>query len=246
MFVVFNRSLGGMITPESLIDFGRMETIDGDTYFRGQIGETTVLFLSQTVAQGDFEATAERILSNHPIRLAVYVGPAAPLVPYLQQGDLIVADRILAWPDGVDSESREIILAEEETSCVISEPELVGGVMAVYEMLYAAKSNRPQMIIGSVVSGEYQPLEKHAAADLHQRYGVIVGDKECLAIARIAQAQETRFLYLGIVSDGIASASEETDRVLTPAAMEPVTAVLRGFIQTRPIATVASVSVGLT
>jgi nucleoside phosphorylase len=245
MFVVINRMPGGIFRPQSLIDFGRREAYDGDICFRGQIGETTVLFVSATDGPADFEAVAERILSRNPIRLAVYVGPATPLVPYLQQGDLIVADRILAWPDGDNSSPNEIILAEGEPNCVVSEPELVGGMIAVYEMLYAGRSNRPQMIIGSVVSGDYQTIEQHAAADMHQRYGVIAGDKNCLAMARIAQAQDIRFLYLGMTSDTIA-VGDENDGFPTPAAVEPMMAVLQRFIQSRPVATVAPVPAGLT
>jgi nucleoside phosphorylase len=240
MFVIVNRIPGQVIKPESLIDFGRQESYNGDTYYRGQSGETTVVIISQTDCRSDIETAAERILTSHPIRLVVYVGLATPLVPYLQQGDLVVADRILAWPGDDNVRPDEIILPEDETACVSSEPELVGGVFAVYENLCAGKSNRPQMIIGSVISGNYQPFEKHAAADLHQRYGVIVGDKSCLAIARIARAQDIRFLYLGMVYDGV---SDQEFVTMPPISAGHLTAVLRQFIQTRPIATIAPVAI---
>jgi len=239
MFIIVNRIPGQVIKPESLIDFGRQESYNGDVYYRGQSGETTVIIISQSDCRSNIESVAEGILSSYPIRLAVYIGPATPLVPYLQQGDLVVADRILAWPDDGNGQPDDIILAEDETACVSSEPELVGGVFAVYEKLCAGKSNRPQMIIGSVISGNYQSFEKHAAADMHQRYGVIVGDKNCLAIARMARAQDIRFLYVGMVFEGV---SDQGSGAIPQVSAGHLTGVLRRFIQTRPIATVAPIA----
>jgi hypothetical protein len=233
MFAVISRMPEGMINPQSLIDFGRQETYDGDAYFRGQIGEMTTLLVPQGTNSEGFEAMAERILTRYPIVLAAYLAPAVSLVPYLQQGDLVVADRILPWPENDTSGPFGVILPEEEPACVLAETELVGGTFAAYELLYAGRSDRPQMIIGSVLSGRFPVVEKHVAAELHRQYGIIAGDRDCLAMATMAAGQDIRFLHMGIVSD--------SPEALNPAAIEPAMAVLRRFLQSRPVATVASI-----
>lgn len=233
MFAVISHLAEGLVNPQSLIDFGRREVRDGDAYYRGQIGEMTVLFIPQTGDDPDFETAAERILTRHPVLVAAYVGPATPFVPYLQHGDLVVADRILPWPDNDTPGSLGLVLPETAPDCVIGETELVGGTFAAYELLYTTRSDRPQMIIGSVLSGRYPAVEKHMQADLRRQYGVVVGDNACLPLARVTNTLGIRFLYLGIVADN--------PNALTPSVAEPAMAVLRRFFQTRPVAMVASV-----
>lgn len=232
MFAVISRMPEGMVNTQSLVDFGRQEAHDGDTYVRGQIGEMTVIYIPPTAAGGDFEAMVGRILTRNPILLTAYLGPATALVPYLQQGDLVMADRILNWPDDEAADPFGIILSEEEPGCFVAETELVGGAYAAYELLYSGRSDRPQMIIGSVLSGRFPAAERHTAADLHRQYGIIAGDRDCLTMARLAAEQDVRFFYLGVVSD--------SPDGLTPATVEPAMAVLRRFFQSRPVATVAS------
>ncbi|MDD4051145.1 MAG: hypothetical protein PHR28_04495, partial [candidate division Zixibacteria bacterium] len=73
MFIIVNRIPGQVIRPESLIDFGRQESYNGDVYYRGQSGETTVVIVSQADCRSDIGSATERILASHPIRLAVCV-----------------------------------------------------------------------------------------------------------------------------------------------------------------------------
>jgi nucleoside phosphorylase len=239
MLVIVDRIPNRVIEPGLVVDFGRRESYHGNICYRGQSGETTVMIITQADYPAEIESAAARILADHPVELVICVGTATPLVPYLQRGDLVVADRILAWPDDGEIRPDNIVLDESEAACISSEPEIAGGVMAAYEMLCGGKSDRPQLIVGSVVSGNHPVFDKHAAAKLHQRYGVIVGDKGCLAIARTARAQDIRFLYLGMVFDPV---SGHDSGLPSPASAGQLTAVLRRFIRTRPIATVAPVA----
>ncbi|MCP4568778.1 MAG: 5'-methylthioadenosine/S-adenosylhomocysteine nucleosidase, partial [FCB group bacterium] len=133
-----------------------------------------------------------------------------PLVPYLQQGDIVIVENVFQYPENLlltDSDSQKI---------PVSMPEIAGDLLLArrikdtYDVNFAGKSNRPELIIGTVVTSSQTLSNRRVIASLQRDFGAVAVDREGSAVGHICRKHECSFLGVRTVTEKLSGHSQSS------------------------------------
>jgi len=88
--------------------------IAGKRFFSGVLDEQPVAFVRPEMPPADIAAVTQAMIDHFAISSLVFTGAALPLVPFLEAGDLIIANHYLA-PNETDISGRPVMYEASDT-----------------------------------------------------------------------------------------------------------------------------------
>ncbi len=211
-------------------DIRKTETHAGIKFFIGTLDGVDII-LSCTNAGKIAAAVGTQILFDQfRVDEMILVGPASPLVPYLQQGDLVIGER--AWqfdPSRVGEESVDHPV-EMNGAVISADDTLVYRVAESYKGLYSHLSNRPQLIAGTIVSDDRGGFSRRVVGLLHRELGVVAVDHEAASVAAVCAMNDKPFVIIRTIVDALADSAPGKEPNGPPPSPEHLTMLVRSAL----------------
>lgn len=173
----------------------------GITCLAGSIdGAPTVLAVIGTHCIRTAAAT-QIVLDRFDVDEAVFMGPAQPLVPYLQQGDLVIAERLWQYDQNRLAAMGDDGDAPDDESIISADFGMVRRLGDAYKDLFSRQSNRPQLISGAVVSADNRAFGRKTVGLLHRLIGAVAADRAGAAFAEVCCMNDVSFVVLHTVME---------------------------------------------
>ncbi len=184
---------------ESRIKMNVPEIVKGMRVYTGRLNQTEITMAAGE--RGRMTETAEVLLERFELDCLIQIDLAMPLVPYLQQGDIVIAENMFQFPANPplrESDSQQIPITMQGIDGDLS---LARKVKDVYDIDFAGKSNRPELIIGTIVSNDREISDKRIIATLQREFGAVAMDVDGATVARICRKYHCSFLGLRAVTE---------------------------------------------
>ncbi len=182
-------------------EIGRSERYAGMKFFLGAIDSAEVVLANPGAGRISSAAATQIVIDRFDADQIIFIGPASPLVPYLQHGDLVVgerlwqfeADRIAADQPSGDAETDGVMVSADRT--------MLQQVETAYRELFSRKSNRPQLISGTIVSDNHGLFSKKTISLLHREFGAIAVDHAGATVAEVCHMNARPFAVIRVIRD---------------------------------------------
>lgn len=173
----------------------------GIPYYPGMIDGAAAV-LADIGADPIRAAAATQIaLDRFGVDEVIAIGPTHPLVPYLQEGDLVIGERLWQFdPDRVGRPDEAVDLFDDE-SIISSDYGLIRRLEDAYKSRFAGQSSRPQLISGAIVSDERRTFGKKTAGFLHRRFGAVALDRTGAAMANVCCMNDVALVVFRTVTE---------------------------------------------
>lgn len=152
-----------------------------------RISDRPVLLASGGKGVSDIAAIIEKVMALDDIDEIIFAGQAKALVPYLQAGDFVVANRILPYSGNPKRDNNEAGEVLAKSHALMTDTTIADRLADAYSQSFDGHSNRPELVIGGIISGEAVTADRIAAARLYRDFGVVAADREGLDGARQCQ-----------------------------------------------------------
>ncbi len=176
-------------------------TYAGMTFFSGILAGAEVVMVCSDIGKLPVAIAAQIAIDRFDVESLIVTGPAGPLVPFLQQGDIVIANRLMQIDansaktanSGNDSEADKLLIPVDS--------HLLARIGESYNDVFGGKSNRPQLVVGTVVSSDYPLSDRKIIGQMQRDFGVVAIDREGAVVARVCQMNEKPFLLIRTVVD---------------------------------------------
>ncbi len=177
------------------------QTYAGIAYYPGMIDGAAVV-LADIGADIIRAAAATQIaLDRFGAGEIISIGLAQPLVPYLQEGDLVIGERLWQFdPDCLGRMDEATDLFDDE-SVISSDYGLIRRLEEAYKGLFAGQSSRPQLISGAIVSDDHRTFGKKTIGLLHRRFGAVALDRTGAAMAEVCCMNDVSLIVMRTVTE---------------------------------------------
>jgi adenosylhomocysteine nucleosidase len=185
---------------QSLTEIKSRVSYAGMEFSTGIFENSEVVLVCTGMGQIPTTVAAQIAIDRFDARLVISGGPAAPLVPYLQQGDMVVADKSIQYDTekGVLYQNNEI---PGDSSALASGPELTTRLTEAYNAFFGGKSSRPQLVVGAVISSDRIIRERRTIGLLLRDYGAVALDRDGATLARVCKMNSIPFILLRTIVD---------------------------------------------
>jgi adenosylhomocysteine nucleosidase len=188
----------GQLRSEAVIE--SVESYAGLDFYIGTLDSVEIVLACSGIGEVSAAEAARFAIDRFGADTIITTAPAGPLVPYLQQGDIVVADQLREYnteylrTDGQNSE----ILIEGEYEC---DSGLLARIADAYEGVFGKKSNRLQLIQGAVISSDCVISDRKTIGRLQREFGAVAVDREGAATARLCREKDVPFLVIRTIVD---------------------------------------------
>ena len=187
-----------LLRSRSRID--AIENVERIRFYLGEINDTRILLADASAVEKGIVAAGGIGIDRFGADTVIFTGVAAPLVPYLQHGDMVVADKLMqigGRPETIPDEPQP----DEEMSMIYADTGLIQQVCQAYESLFSGKSNRPELVKGTVVSVDSDVFDRKSSGRLQREYGAIAVNKDGASAARLCMMKRKPFLVMCTIAD---------------------------------------------
>lgn len=210
----------------------------GMSFFSGILAETEVVMVCSDIGKLPVAIATQIAIDRFEVDSLIVTGPAGPLVPYLQQGDMVIADRLIQYDSNQPKSENSGNNTWSDKSPIRTDSALLTRVSESYHGIFGGKSSRPQLVVGTVVSCDFPLTDRKVIGQLQRDYGVVAIDREGAVVARVCRANEKPLLLIRTVvdtPDGNFYNQFDAQLQVVP---EYITALVKGVIaapQTAPV-----------
>jgi adenosylhomocysteine nucleosidase len=176
-------------------------TYAGIAFWPGKINDAAVVLAdigSDTIRAA---AATQIAIDRLGVGEVISVGSAQPLVPYLQEGDLVVGKRLWQFDPGRVSRNEDTVDLFDDESIISSDYGLIRRLEDAYKGLFAGQSSRPQMIAGTVISDNKRAFGKNTMSYLHRRFGAVALDRTGAAMAEVCCINDVSLVVLRTIAE---------------------------------------------
>jgi nucleoside phosphorylase len=167
----------------------------------GWLDGTEALLVSANSRNGHSPAALKTIIARFKVSTLIHIDSAYPIVPYLQHGDMVVADSLIVCHfDGPSGFGRYSPVADDGSKSSLDRT-LMLQVMKAYETLFSGRSNRPQLIQGRVVTTEDWTTDKKALAKLQRILGGMAVDRNGAMVENLCRTNDIPLLLMRVIID---------------------------------------------
>ena len=178
------------------------------------------------------------IITRRDITTLIHIDGACPIVPYLQHGDMVVADSLIKYNSDGPSGLGNSPLNRDDRSKSPLDQTLMSQVMKTYETLFFGRSNRPQLIRGRVVTTENGTADKKALAKLQRLLGGMAVDRNGAMVEDFCRSKNILLLLLRVIIDpDDVEGHPETDSGLKLAPDQVTELIVHTIATPQPVAT---------
>jgi adenosylhomocysteine nucleosidase len=173
----------------------------GIVYLSGAIDGAPVVLAMTGSDRVRAAAATQIVMDRFDVNEAIFLGSAQPLVPFLQQGDLVVAERLWQYDQNRLAATGNDGDVTDDESILSSDYGMVRRLGDAYKDLFSRQSNRPQLIPGAVVSADHRSFGRKTIGLLHRRFGVVAADYTGAAFAEVCCMNDVSFVVLHTVTE---------------------------------------------
>ncbi len=176
--------------------------------FSGQLNGADVALAVCT--EGRMADAGEVLFNRCKIDCLIQIDLAVPLVPYLQQGDIVIVENVFQYPENLlltDSDSQKIPVSMTE---IAGDLLLAQRIKDTYDINFSGKSNRPEMIIGTVVTSSQILNNRRVIASLQRDFGAVAVDREGSAVGLVCRKHDCSFLGVRAVTEKLSGHSSSS------------------------------------
>ena len=169
----------------------------GFSFLQGFIADKRILLVNSGMGRNNSRALMEVLVSNFPISLIISVGYAGALKPFLQAGDIVLADKLYLMQPSHEAEC-PIEITDKKTTLIYRVDEKLLNLA-----LKALQASQLKYYLGSFLTVDRiigKPKEKRV---LGEKLKPLAVDMETAAIARIAKKKGLPFIALRSISDSL-------------------------------------------
>jgi len=188
----------GLLRSRSLID--AVETVESIRFYLGEFNDTRVVLADTGAVERGIVATGRIGIDRFGADTVIFTGVAAPLVPYLQHGDMVVADRLMQIGESLKT-IPDNPQPDKDMPMIYADTGLIQRVCQAYESLFSGKSNRPELIKGTVVSDDSGVFDRKLSGRLQREYGAVAVDKDSASAGRLCMMKGRPFLVMCTIVD---------------------------------------------
>jgi adenosylhomocysteine nucleosidase len=185
------------------------ETYAKMKFYRALMGDKQAVIVCSGVGKVNAAVATQILIDRFNVSKVVFTGLAGALVPYLQQGDLVVANYLVQYDVDLTAFGRRIGDLPSVGRMIEADPSLIQRITGAYDIVFGGLPDRPQMIVGTIVSGDKFISDKKTIAWLQREFGAVATEMEGAAVAQVCQMNDVPFLVIRTISD---SAGEEAPR----------------------------------
>ncbi len=199
----------------SYADIEQISEYAGMVFHCGRIEEMPIVIVKCGVGKVNAAVSTQILIDRFNVNGIVFTGLAGALVPYLQQGDIVVANNLIQYDVDLSAFGRRIGDVPSVGRIMEADAVMIRAFTSAYDEIFGGKSNRPQMIVGTVVSGDKFISDIKTIAWLQREFGAIATEMEGAAVAQVCRMNTIPFLVIRTISDGAdENAAAEFDRLL--------------------------------
>lgn len=190
---ISNRIRARMLATEQYVS-------SGVSLVAGDLEGTQAILVSRDRGRTIELTEIESIVARFDVKILIQIDSAYPIVPYLQHGDMVVADNVSFYrPGGSAGFARYSVDADESASSL--DRMLILQVVKVYETLFSGKSNRPQLIPGLVMTVEDRGIDKKSLQKLQRLQGGLAIDRDGAPVENLCRKYDMPLLLIRVIVD---------------------------------------------
>jgi len=186
---------------KSLMAVDREQKIAGIDFYSGKLEGVEIVLACSGMNQLHSAIATQAAIDRFDIDAVIASGPAGPLVPYLQQGDLVIANRLIQFhpdhPHNTDPQFSQML----DESLIVTNSGFTGRITDAYNEVFGGKSNRPQLVMGTVISSDYAISDRKTVGRLLRDFGVVAIDRNGATLAQVCRMNEKPCLLIRTVID---------------------------------------------
>jgi adenosylhomocysteine nucleosidase len=186
---------------KSMAEISAQVTYAGMEFYSGRLEGTPVVMVCSPMGKVPLAVAAQIVIDRFEAEMVIVSGPAGPLVPYLQQGDMVIADRLIQHDAKFMTNPEAGNRIVSSRSLVAVRADLLTRITEAYNDVFGGKSNRPQLVMGTVVSSDQPVLDRRTVGLLQRDYGAVAIDRDGATAARVCRMNEKPFILIRTVVD---------------------------------------------
>lgn len=215
---------------------GRTEIHAGIKFLPGALDGVDVVMTYSGPGKIAASVATQILFDKFDVDEVIFIGPASPLVPYLQQGDLVIGARSWQFDPAHVSEYGRENDADRNGAIIAADETLVRRITETYKELYSHRSNRPQLIEGTIVSDDHGIFNKRIIGLLQRELGVVALDREAATAAAVCAMNAKPFVVVRAIVDAQADIPSGAGRSGLQATPEHLTTLVReALVERQPV-----------
>jgi adenosylhomocysteine nucleosidase len=211
----------------------------GMDFCLGNIDEKPVVIVQCGVGKVNAAVSTQILIDKFEIDGILLTGLAGTLVPYLQQGDIVAANYLVQHDVDLTAFGRRPGELPSVGRMLEADPGLLRRMNDAYDSVYGDQPNRPQMVVGTIISGDKFISDKKTIASLQREFGAVAAEMEGAAVAHVCQLNSVPFLVIRTISDDSSSNATGQFKVSLENAPVNVFAMIRDFLKVETLQPVA-------
>jgi adenosylhomocysteine nucleosidase len=131
----------------------------------------------------------------------IFSGVAGGLLPNMAVGDLVLASHLIQFDIDLTAFGRRHGELPDKDRMIQSDPNLVQLVTGAYDEAFAEEADAPNLMIGTVVSGDRFIEDSESLRWLQREFGALATEMEGAAVGYTCQLNDLPFVVIRGLSD---------------------------------------------
>lgn len=175
--------------------FAQMDYITGDLY-----GQNIVL-LKSGVGKVNAAIGTQIMIDRFEIDQIIFTGLAGALVKNISLGDIVVSNYVVQYDLDLTAFGRRHGELPDIGRMIEADPRLVKLACYAYDDNFMDLEGSPQLVVGTVVSGDRFVSNRRKIAWLQREFGAVATEMEGAAVGHTCYLNEIPFIILRTISD---------------------------------------------
>ncbi len=220
---------------KSYADITETKTYAGAEFHRGVIDGSEVVLTQCGNGKVNGAVSTQILIDRYDVDKIILTGLAGTVVPYLQSGDIVAANYLVQYDVDLSVFGRRVGDVPDVGRMIEVDAGLLKAVTDSYDEVFKNKPDRPQLVVGTIVSGDRFISDRKTISWLQRELGAVAIEMEGAAVAQVCHMNRKPFLILRTISDDAdEKATEHFSKALEMAPINTF-ALIRNFISSRSL-----------
>ncbi|MCK5127715.1 MAG: 5'-methylthioadenosine/adenosylhomocysteine nucleosidase [candidate division Zixibacteria bacterium] len=208
----------------------KTKSFAGMKFYQGQIDDNDVVLVKCGIGKVHAAVSTQILIDKFDVDEIILAGLAGAVVPYLQQGDIVMANFLVQHDVDLTAFGRRRGEVPSVGRMLESDPGMLKRMNDAYDEVFGGRSNRPQMVVGTIVSGDSFISDKGTISGLQREFGAVAAEMEGAAVAQVCQMNSRPFVVIRTISDN--ASDDAKDQFVSNLDMAPINtfAMIRRYI----------------